>query len=477
MTINRHALETALNDLIVNQRGLDFQRIAVPLARQRCWNLVASEPSKDGGEDAFFAGVSSNWRTLAVACSITATEEKIRNDLTRIQGRKPHLATLWFYTPQGPTALKTDKWRALVKNEFGVDLVVFSREEIVGLLLDPANHYLAHNNLGIPNPAEIARRTFTMNTDTSGIQFSEFEVRLSDSWTQFVAFVEQRTPGFQVKNVSEDSDRQNSFNCSGKAGRLNYPIVVSGVKNGFPIRQYSDLVHDWLHPLALELAGDQVGAVYDTSLFPVTDNVENGSFLTDDRARCRDCRYWLLFKRPASVSHISKSAYSLAVVIALQSVLVLALSEGVGDDDVLRLVLDGVTHLSETGKEALVPDEIVDELGSILKTTDGARILKSCSRFSVQTIGFFQNSAPADVATFFFLGLFVSLTRTEEQPLGKESCARDFVKAIGKLQSRCSKNLLPLTLQHCVDRARDVGDAQSANALVEEASAWGDSLF
>jgi hypothetical protein len=67
------ATEKALDEPIANQRSTDFQRIALRLAQARCQELIASEISHDGGEDAFTAHAATGGRHLAVACSLTAT--------------------------------------------------------------------------------------------------------------------------------------------------------------------------------------------------------------------------------------------------------------------------------------------------------------------------------------------------------------------------------------------------------------------
>ena len=103
LLITRSELERALDELISNQRGVDFQRIAIPLARERCPALVASEISKDGGEDAYLIATLPDGKILSVASSLTATPRKIRDDLQKIRRRKPQLNTLWFYTPGRPT--------------------------------------------------------------------------------------------------------------------------------------------------------------------------------------------------------------------------------------------------------------------------------------------------------------------------------------------------------------------------------------
>src|SRR4030081_3333863 len=94
-------IEKALDELIANQRSADFQRVAIRLAQARCPELIASELSHDGGEDAFTAHAVIGGRHLAVGCSLTATPGKIKSDLESIRRRKPHINELWFFTPKG----------------------------------------------------------------------------------------------------------------------------------------------------------------------------------------------------------------------------------------------------------------------------------------------------------------------------------------------------------------------------------------
>lgn len=132
---SRPAVENALDELILNKRWADFQRVALPLARAICPALVANEITKDGGEDGFLASAVVDRQVLAAACSITASWEKIQTDLERIKDRKPELAALWFFTPRSVTAVTSDPWRKRAREEFGVELTVFPREHIVQQLI------------------------------------------------------------------------------------------------------------------------------------------------------------------------------------------------------------------------------------------------------------------------------------------------------------------------------------------------------
>lgn len=149
--LSRTRLEQAIDDLIRNQRGIDFQRIALQLARQIRPDIVANEIAQDGGEDGVLANLRIDGNSaLAIACSITATWGKIHQDLDRIKSRRPQLSGLWFYTPQRVTTRTSDEWKAKARERFGVELTVFSREDLVSRLLEPRNRHLAHHHLGLP---------------------------------------------------------------------------------------------------------------------------------------------------------------------------------------------------------------------------------------------------------------------------------------------------------------------------------------
>jgi hypothetical protein len=88
-TITRSTLDAALGELIVNQRGIDFQRIGVRLARERCPAVVASDVSKDGGEDAYLLATLSDGKMLSVATSITATLNKVPRTASAVRIFRP----------------------------------------------------------------------------------------------------------------------------------------------------------------------------------------------------------------------------------------------------------------------------------------------------------------------------------------------------------------------------------------------------
>lgn len=132
--------------------------------------------------------------------------------------------------------------------------------------------------------------------DPEDIAFTEFTVKLSDTWPSFLKWLARRLPNMTLASIREDEGRANSFYHSGRPGHMCYPIEVVCEKGGVPITQRIDLVSEWLHPFVLDLAGDQTGIPWDTSLFPVkATGTEGESRIDDPLGHLRDAEYWVLF--------------------------------------------------------------------------------------------------------------------------------------------------------------------------------------
>src|SRR5690348_8285787 len=86
MPISRVDIERALDEMISNEEGVRFQRLATRLAQQRWPDLIASEPKKDLGADAKSSGaLSATGEGKVLACSITAKFGKIIGDAKQIK--------------------------------------------------------------------------------------------------------------------------------------------------------------------------------------------------------------------------------------------------------------------------------------------------------------------------------------------------------------------------------------------------------
>jgi hypothetical protein len=61
---------------------------------------------------------------------------------------------LIFVTPVGVTNLTGEAWVTDIHKEFGYDLAIMSREDIITSLMDPANASLPQSQLGLQVPIE-----------------------------------------------------------------------------------------------------------------------------------------------------------------------------------------------------------------------------------------------------------------------------------------------------------------------------------
>jgi len=148
--LNRAKIDTALDDLVANQRAIDFQRLAMQLARQKWPDIIASELSHDGGEDGFtILPLTQAGKSISVACSLTATKAKILSDCTSIKKREIPVDLLVFYTPRPVRRLTWEPWQEEVYKNFHHELLVISREDIAEMLVQPHNAWMCRRYLNI----------------------------------------------------------------------------------------------------------------------------------------------------------------------------------------------------------------------------------------------------------------------------------------------------------------------------------------
>ena len=153
MTLKWQDINRAIEDLILNERGIDFQRIAISLAKERWPEVVATEVKKDGGEDGLtHSYLTKDGKRFRVASSITNTYEKVKGDLKSIYERGVTLDLLIFYTPKKVFNRYVDDWKRKIREKFGCELLVISREDIIHELLKPQNHWICSTFLGLDVP-------------------------------------------------------------------------------------------------------------------------------------------------------------------------------------------------------------------------------------------------------------------------------------------------------------------------------------
>ncbi len=126
------------------------------LAKQKWPELIASEAKKDLGTDAHApALLAQDGNGKALACSLTATLEKIKSDVGTIHEKVPDVRILLFATPRRVTRETAQKWAETIRGKYDVDLFIISREDIVTDLMMPSNASICRNHLGISVAIEL----------------------------------------------------------------------------------------------------------------------------------------------------------------------------------------------------------------------------------------------------------------------------------------------------------------------------------
>ena len=151
--VERIDIKRALDSLASDQGGLILQGLAIVLAKLRWPDLIASGRHKDRGLDAYAsASVSADGRGKGVACSITGTFDKIKDDATETKKHYPDVSLLIFYTSEKVSQGKKAEWAKKIHSDFGFELIVISREDIITSLQLPGNAHLCATHLRIPVP-------------------------------------------------------------------------------------------------------------------------------------------------------------------------------------------------------------------------------------------------------------------------------------------------------------------------------------
>ena len=154
-------IERALDELILQEGGIPFQRLAVVLGKRHWRELTACQPKKDLGLDAY-APPSLTPENIGkgLAASITASLPKISADAAKAKASYPDLKALLFVTPRKVTNATQKKWKKEIRKKRGIELHVIEREEIISELTMPENASMRAFHLGFhidPAPSDSDR--------------------------------------------------------------------------------------------------------------------------------------------------------------------------------------------------------------------------------------------------------------------------------------------------------------------------------
>ena len=140
MAILRTDIERALDELTSQEEGMRFQRLAVVLGKKRWPELIACQPKKDLGLDAYApASLTPEKTSKGLAASITPTLRKISSDAKTAAANFSDLKTLLFVTTGKVVNAIQKDWKEAIQKDHGLELHIIEREEIITLMMMPEN--------------------------------------------------------------------------------------------------------------------------------------------------------------------------------------------------------------------------------------------------------------------------------------------------------------------------------------------------
>ena len=151
MPPQRIDIERALDELISQEGGMRFQGLAVVIGKQRWPELIAHQRKKDLGLDAYApASETPEGIGKGLAASITPSWSKICADAKAAQEHFPDLEKLLFVTPRKVGNTDRLRWGKEIHEEYGIELLIIQREEIITVLMMPENASLCASCLYLP---------------------------------------------------------------------------------------------------------------------------------------------------------------------------------------------------------------------------------------------------------------------------------------------------------------------------------------
>ncbi len=158
-------INSALDEIILQEAGGRFERLAVAIGKQRWPELIAHQHKRDFGLDAYAPASETPEKVgKGLAASITATLMKVSEDARTGKKNHPDLKRLLFVTPAKVGNTKRRQWQQAIRKDHGLELLLIEREEIITLMTLPENARLCAIHLYLdfdpdPKVADLIQRT------------------------------------------------------------------------------------------------------------------------------------------------------------------------------------------------------------------------------------------------------------------------------------------------------------------------------
>src|SRR5262245_36668507 len=165
MAILRADIERARDEVVSQENGMRFQGLAVALGKKRWPELIARQRKKDFGLDAYAAASLTPEKIgKGLAASVTPTLKKVSEDAKEAKDEFTDLQALLFVTSAKVGNADRKRWEQAIRKDYGLELHIIEREEIISTLLMPENAQLCASHLYLhvavePAVADLIART------------------------------------------------------------------------------------------------------------------------------------------------------------------------------------------------------------------------------------------------------------------------------------------------------------------------------
>jgi len=146
----RNQIRLALDALIEAGNGRVFQRLVRQCLHSRWSSLASTAEQADLGEDAItILDEKSDGIVRSLACSLTATWQKVSNDAEKISSHRLDVQELIFATPKTVTRKTQRNWEKQIKDQYGWRLIIVERSEFLSILEQPESQWICKQHLNL----------------------------------------------------------------------------------------------------------------------------------------------------------------------------------------------------------------------------------------------------------------------------------------------------------------------------------------
>jgi hypothetical protein len=149
MPSRRTLIKQAVEEMVENNRWMEFERMAVHLGKTKWPEIEATEPGNDAGQDGSSFMPCQDGKRRRLAASLTGTWTKISGDADTIRKAGQEIDVLVFMTTAAIENRQVQELCEKFRKEFGYELHIIPQAEVIAILEQPKNSWICHEYLGL----------------------------------------------------------------------------------------------------------------------------------------------------------------------------------------------------------------------------------------------------------------------------------------------------------------------------------------